>query len=103
MTTLLSLNPHPLLLPPSPCLCKPLINPHLPFSFSRRTRGELLVARSGFSHHLPEFGTAAGEILGRTEAFIYTIADAVVSSAADPVAIVEESKQKSDWFSGITD
>lgn len=61
------------------------------------------MARSGFSHHLPELGTAAGEILGRTEAFIYTIADAVVSSAADPVAIVEESKQKSDWFSGITD
>lgn len=57
------------------------------------------MARSGFGPHLE---AAAHEMLGRAEGFLYTVADAVVSSATDPAAVVEESKKSSDWFSGIT-
>lgn len=61
------------------------------------------MAKSGFSPHLPDLEAAVQEVFGRAEGFIYTIADAVVSSATDPAAaVVEESKKNGDWLSGIT-
>lgn len=57
------------------------------------------MARAGFGPHIE---VAVQEMFGRAEGFLYTVADAVVSSATDPAAVVEESKKSSDWFSGIT-
>ncbi|XP_059633618.1 ALBINO3-like protein 1, chloroplastic [Cornus florida] len=70
---------------------------HKPF-----LRGTLGVARFGFGHvPLPDPDTAETlirDLFGRAEGFLYTIADAAVSSS-DTVA---STKQNNDWLSGIT-
>ncbi|ONK71206.1 uncharacterized protein A4U43_C04F5980 [Asparagus officinalis] len=100
MTGLLSFNARPPLLSPFPFRSKPS-NPLLPSNFSRKRAG-FLVARSGYGPHLADLGSAAQEIIERAEGFIYTVADAAVSSAVDPALVTEDSKKSSDWFSGIT-
>ncbi|OEL31602.1 ALBINO3-like protein 1, chloroplastic [Dichanthelium oligosanthes] len=45
----------------------------------------------------------AGELLGRVEAFLYTVADAAVSAAPEAVAADAGAKEAAgDWLSGIT-
>ncbi|TKY47712.1 ALBINO3 protein 1 [Spatholobus suberectus] len=85
--------------------------PHRPHShaFSGSTghflRGSLSVARFGFQPgFLPEPDDAEGvlrELFGRAEGFLYTIADAAVSSS-DKVAASTTAEQSNDWLSGIT-
>ncbi|WVZ61260.1 hypothetical protein U9M48_011163 [Paspalum notatum var. saurae] len=42
----------------------------------------------------------AGDLLGRVEAFLYTVADAAVSAA--PEAVADAKEAHGDWLSGIT-
>jgi YidC/Oxa1 family membrane protein insertase len=45
----------------------------------------------------------AGDLLGRVEAFLYTVADAAVSAAPEAAAEAKEAAAASgDWLSGIT-
>ncbi|KAI8526955.1 hypothetical protein RHMOL_Rhmol12G0039000 [Rhododendron molle] len=66
-------------------------------------RGTLGVARFGFGQvQLPDPGDAEGlikDLFGRAEGFLYTVADATVSSNPDAVT---GTKQSGDWLSGIT-
>ncbi|PKA65221.1 ALBINO3-like protein 1, chloroplastic [Apostasia shenzhenica] len=68
----------------------------------RRRCRESTSVRMGMEVHLPDF-EGTGDMLGRLEGFIYTVADAVVtSSSSAPDAAEDASKRSSDWFSGIT-
>lgn len=66
-------------------------------------RGSLSVTRFGFnSGFLPEPDDAEfviRELFSRAEGFLYTIADAAVSS---DTAVTTTAKQSNDWLSGIT-
>lgn len=66
-------------------------------------RGTLGVARFGFGQvQLPDPDGAEGlikDLFGRAEGFLYTVADAAVSSNSDAVT---GTKQSGDWLSGIT-
>lgn len=42
-----------------------------------------------------------GELIDRAESFLYTVADAAVSSSSTPETVTTV-KQNDDWFSGIT-
>ncbi|KAA8529679.1 hypothetical protein F0562_034221 [Nyssa sinensis] len=70
---------------------------HKPF-----LRGTLGVARFGFRDvQFPDPDSAEGlirDLFGRAEGFLFTIADAAVSSSDS----VTSTKQNSDWLSGIT-
>ncbi|KAL7261246.1 hypothetical protein ACSBR1_006815 [Camellia fascicularis] len=72
---------------------------HRPF-----LRGSLGVARLGFKNvPIPDPHAAEGlirDLFGRAESFLFTIADAAVSSASSDS--VTGTKQSSDWLSGIT-
>lgn len=61
------------------------------------------MARFGFGQvQLPDPEGVEGlikDLFGRAEGFVYTIADAAVSSNSD---VVTGTKQSGDWFSGIT-
>lgn len=67
-------------------------------------RVSLSVARFGFKpEFLPDPESTEGvfkELFGRAESFLYTIADAAVSSSASET--VTTTNQNSDWLSGIT-
>lgn len=83
-----------------------LLRPHS-HAFSSSTgkflRGSLSVTRFGFnSGFLPEPDDAEfviKELFSRAEGFLYTIADAAVSS---DTAVTTTAKQSNDWLSGIT-
>lgn len=73
-------------------------------------RGSLSVAKLGL-HPGPSFPdpdnaeSVIRELFGRAEGFLYTIADAAVSTSDAAVSssdTVSGTKQSSDWFSGIT-
>lgn len=76
---------------------------HRPF-----LRGSLAVAHLGFKPGMcPDPDAAQGlvqELFGRAESFLYTVADAAVSSSSSlPDAdSVTTTKQSGDWLSGIT-
>jgi YidC/Oxa1 family membrane protein insertase len=74
-------------------------------STKRFLRGSLSVARFGFQPgFLPEPEDAEfviRELYNRAEGFLYTIADAAVSSS-DTVVTTTTAKQNNDWLSGIT-
>src|ERR1044072_8464401 len=86
--------------------------PHRPpshaFSGSTRhfLRGSLSVARFGLQPGiLPDPDAAEGvvrELFTRAEGFLYTIADAAVSSSDAAATTADSAKQNSDWLSGIT-
>jgi len=77
---------------------------HLGFPNQRPfLRGTLGVARFGFGQvQLPDPEGVEGlikDLFGRAEGFVYTIADAAVSSNSD---VVTGTKQSGDWLSGVT-
>lgn len=87
------------------------LRPHshaFPGSTKRFLRGSLSVARFGFHPgFLPEPEDAEfvlRELFNRAEGFLYTIADAAVSSSdtAITTTTTAAAKQNNDWFSGIT-
>ncbi|XP_057949422.1 ALBINO3-like protein 1, chloroplastic [Malania oleifera] len=110
MATFLSYSPH-LAFSPFPDLTR---NPN---SLLRRThcppgcfpnltpslRGGSAVARVGFKPGLfpdPDSAEAiARELLGRAESFLFTVADAAVSTSD---GVTGATKQNSDWLSGIS-
>lgn len=61
------------------------------------------MARSGLNlNSFPDPEAAESlvwDLLGRAEGFLYTVADAAVSSSSDAATA---SKQSGDWLSGIT-
>ncbi|KAK2443532.1 63 kDa inner membrane family protein [Trifolium repens] len=75
-------------------------------STKRFLRGSLSVARFGFQPgFLPEPEDAEfviRELYNRAEGFLYTIADAAVSSSDTVVTTTTTAKQNNDWLSGIT-
>lgn len=84
------------------------LRPHshaFPGSTKRFLRGSLSVTRFGFHPgFLPEPEDAEfvlRELFNRAEGFLYTIADAAVSSS-DTAITTTTAKQNNDWFSGIT-
>lgn len=66
-------------------------------------RGSLTVARLGFDPgFFPDPHNAEGvlgELLGRAESILYTVADAAVSHSD---TVTNTTTQSNDWFSGIT-
>eukprot|EP00268_Persea_americana_P018788 TRINITY_DN1958_c0_g1_i4.p1 TRINITY_DN1958_c0_g1~~TRINITY_DN1958_c0_g1_i4.p1 ORF type:complete len:565 (+),score=105.82 TRINITY_DN1958_c0_g1_i4:201-1895(+) len=61
------------------------------------------VTRSGLHHHSLPDPELVRELLGRAEAFLFTVADAAVTSSSDAAAATTTtSKQSGDWLSGIT-
>ncbi|KAK4785327.1 hypothetical protein SAY86_002016 [Trapa natans] len=64
-------------------------------------RGTLCVARLGFRPDLESAESAIGELFGRAESLIYTIADAAVSSSDTVTGTTGAAKQNNDWLSGI--
>lgn len=113
-TSLLSIQPHLFLSPfldPTRPSSHPF--PSLTYSFSKRKPlllhrtstgvGESHVARSGLNlNSFPDPEAAESlvwDLLGRAEGFLYTVADAAVSSSSDAATA---SKQSGDWLSGIT-
>lgn len=69
----------------SPVLVKPFL------------RGTLCISRAG-----PESADSLGELFSRAESLFYTIADAAVSSSDAVASATTDTKQNSDWLSGIT-
>ncbi|XP_010248757.1 PREDICTED: ALBINO3-like protein 1, chloroplastic [Nelumbo nucifera] len=109
MTTFLSFSRHPFVLFPvtelEPTRASKLLLPPRYNGFSnnkRRLRSAVGVVRSGLQpDFLPDLDSAEGLIrgvFGKAEGFLYTIADAAVSSSDS----VNGAKQNSDWLSGIT-
>ncbi|KAK4763111.1 hypothetical protein SAY86_008879 [Trapa natans] len=79
---------------PRPCLGSfPHTKPFL--------RGTLCVARLGFRPDLEGAESAIGELFGRAEGLIYTIADAAISSSDTVAETTGAAKQNNDWLSGI--
>lgn len=87
--------------------------PHRPHSHTfsggstgRFLRGSLSVARFGFQPgFLPEPDDAEAvvrELFSRAEGFLYTVADAAVSSSDAAATTTAAAKQSNDWLSGIT-
>uniref|UniRef100_A0A5B6ZEG1 Membrane insertase YidC/Oxa/ALB C-terminal domain-containing protein n=1 Tax=Davidia involucrata TaxID=16924 RepID=A0A5B6ZEG1_DAVIN len=107
MASFLSIGPN-LVLSPFPdrtTTINPLLHRSHCVRFSHHKpllRGTLGVARFGFRHvPFPDPDSAEGlirDLFGRAEGFLYTIADAAVSSSDS----VTSTKQNSDWLSGIT-
>lgn len=64
------------------------------------------MARLGFKpEFLPDPESAEGfvrELFDRTEGFLYTVADAAVSSSSSTSDTVSTTKQSGDWLTGIT-
>ncbi|XP_015894550.3 ALBINO3-like protein 1, chloroplastic [Ziziphus jujuba] len=83
-----------------PSHCYGFSNHNKPF-----LRGSLAVARLGFNPgSFPDPENTQGmiqELFGRAESFLYTVADAAVSSSS-PAETVTTAKQNDDWLSGIT-
>ncbi|KAG2708012.1 hypothetical protein I3760_05G172000 [Carya illinoinensis] len=92
---------------PDPLLFLPRTNDYFYHnSLSRHKkslRGSLAVARLGFnSGFFPDpdsVESLVGELFGRAESVLYTIADAAVSNSD---TVTSTTKQSNDWLSGIT-
>ncbi|GMJ13251.1 hypothetical protein HRI_004994300 [Hibiscus trionum] len=89
--------------PPNPLLNRPRFSNHRPF-----LRGSLSVAKFGFiPGFLPDPDASEGairELFTRAESFLYTIADAAVSSSDTiTTTTTTTAKQNNDWLSGIAD
>ncbi|KAK8627470.1 hypothetical protein V6N13_135081 [Hibiscus sabdariffa] len=88
--------------PPYPLLNRPRLSDHRPF-----LRGSLSVAKFGFKPgFLPDPDVSEGairELFTRAESFLYTIADASVSSPDTITTTTTTAKQNNDWLSGIAD
>lgn len=101
MTTLLPNRPSLVLSPFSDRTQSPLFRQTHYFPIPKPClRGSLAVARFGFR---PDPEAAEGvvrELLGRAEGFLYTLADAAVSSSPSSDALTT-AKQNDDWLSGI--
>lgn len=99
MSNSLSVKPN-LVLSPFPCRTatqNPLFNrtyfAHKPF-----LRGSLSITKVGFKPDPQSVEGVIKELFGQAENFLFTIADAAVSSSDT----VTTTKQNSDWLSGIT-
>ncbi|KAI4368465.1 hypothetical protein MLD38_017021 [Melastoma candidum] len=94
--------PNLRLFPLSPFPRRGFVFPSAQPSFHRSI---LCVPRLGFSHHHHDFPPELSHLLSKAEGFLYTLADAAVSSSSSPdlVAADSSAKQSSDWLSGITD
>lgn len=87
----------------------PLFRPTHSYGFSHHKpflRGSLAVAHLGFKPGMfPDPDIAQGmiqELFGRAESFLYTVADAAVSSSSPDIDTVTTTKQSGDWLSGIS-
>ncbi|KAJ9708714.1 hypothetical protein PVL29_000638 [Vitis rotundifolia] len=96
MSTFFAFHTSPLHLSPFPhrtSIRTPILHPsHFPGLPNRRSLG---VARFGFRpFHSDGADAVIGDLFGRVETLLYTIADAAVSAS--------DGKQSGDWLSGIT-
>ncbi|KAE8705500.1 ALBINO3-like protein 1 [Hibiscus syriacus] len=111
MASPLSIRPNVLVLspfvnrtgPPNPLFKRAQFSNHRPF-----LRGSLSVAKFGFKPgFLPDPDASEGairELFTRAESFLYTIADAAVSSSDTiTTTTATTAKQNNDWLSGIAD
>ncbi|PON42328.1 Membrane insertase [Parasponia andersonii] len=115
MTTLLPHRPSLVLAPPVPFQDRtqnPLLRRTHYLGFSQTKpclRGSHAVARLGIKpEFFPDPDIAEGlvrELFGGAEGFLYTLADAAVSSSSSsssPDAVTTSAKQSGDWLTGIT-